>query len=75
VRDTVTARAGATIFKPATGNCGLDQPVLGARNFICRVTGGYGLDQPTPVAPAFSAKEAQPSTSGEKAKSSAQPEH
>jgi hypothetical protein len=29
----------------------------------------------TPVAPAFSAKEAPPSTSGEKAKSSAQPEH
>jgi hypothetical protein len=48
VRDVVTAGAGAIIFESATGSCGLDQPVPGARIFIRGATRGCGLDQPDP---------------------------
>jgi hypothetical protein len=71
VRDIVTARAGASIFKSATGSCGLDQPVFGARNFVRETTGVCGLDQPDPSGTSFLSQRDTASSSGEKAKSSA----
>jgi hypothetical protein len=53
VRDIVTARIGASIFESATESYGLDQPVLGARNFVRGATGGCSLDQPDPCSTSF----------------------
>jgi hypothetical protein len=53
VRDIITAGVGANNFKPAAKSYGLDQPVPSARIFICRATGGCGLDQPDPGGSSF----------------------
>jgi hypothetical protein len=56
VRDIITARIGASIFKSVTRSCGLDQLVPDARSFVRGATRGCGLDQPDPGGTSFLSK-------------------